>query len=121
VVRGRGGGVAASRGGDLVQVAMAWSRLGFRVCETKWSVTWFNCDESLTCRGLNSNPRYFVSFTFISVSFRESCLLVSWCAGGWCGMAGSDDDRGRSRRHGAKDRGCSHRFDTRWPGDKEVE
>jgi hypothetical protein len=21
--------------------------------ETKWSVTWFHCDESLTCRGLN--------------------------------------------------------------------
>jgi hypothetical protein len=31
VVRGGGGGVAASRGGDLVQVEMAWSRLGFRV------------------------------------------------------------------------------------------
>jgi hypothetical protein len=24
-------------------------------------------------------------------------LLVSWCASGRCGMAGSDDDRGRSR------------------------
>jgi hypothetical protein len=34
-------------------------------------------------------------------SFRESCLLVSWCAGGRCGMTGNDKDRGRSRRPGA--------------------
>jgi hypothetical protein len=25
--------------------------------------TWFDCDESLTCRGLNSNPGYFGCFT----------------------------------------------------------
>jgi hypothetical protein len=61
------------------------------------------CDESLTCRGLNSNPRYFGSFTFISISFGESCLLVSWCAGGRCGMACSDEDRDRSRRSGVED------------------
>jgi hypothetical protein len=36
-------------------------------------------------------------------------LLVSWCAGGRCGMACSDEDRGRSRRSGAEDRGWSHR------------
>jgi hypothetical protein len=35
-------------------------------------------------------------------------LLVSWCAGGRCGMTYSDEDRGRSRRHGAEDRGWSH-------------
>jgi hypothetical protein len=34
----------------------------------------------------------------------ESRLLVSWCAGGRCGMEGSDEDRGRSRRPGAEDR-----------------
>jgi hypothetical protein len=41
----------------------------------------FDCDKSLTYRGLNSNPRHFGSFIFISVSFGESCLLVSWCVG----------------------------------------
>jgi hypothetical protein len=34
-------------------------------------------------------------------------LLVLWCAGGRCGMAGSDKDRGRSRRLGAENRGWS--------------
>jgi hypothetical protein len=59
-------------------------------------------------------------FSFIFVSFRELCLLVSWCAGGRCGMACSDDDHGRSRRPDAEDRGWSHRSGTRWPGDREV-
>jgi hypothetical protein len=44
----------------------------------------------------------FGSFTFIFVSFGELCLLVSWCAGGRCGMACSDEDRGRSRRLGGR-------------------
>jgi hypothetical protein len=35
-------------------------------------------------------------------------------------MACSDEDRGRSRRSGAEDRGWSHRSDTWWPGDREV-
>jgi hypothetical protein len=48
-------------------------------------------------------------------------LLVSWCAGGRCGMTGSDENHGRSRRPGAEDRGWSHRSDTRWPDDQEVE
>jgi hypothetical protein len=59
-------------------------------------------------------------FSFTFVSFRESRLLVSWCAGGRCGMACSDEDRGRSRRPGAEDRGWSHRSSTRWPGGREV-
>jgi hypothetical protein len=59
-------------------------------------------------------------FSFTFVSFEESYLLVSWCAGGRCGMACSDEDRGRSRRPGAEDRGWSHRSGTRWPGDREV-
>jgi hypothetical protein len=63
------------------------------------------CDESLTCRGLNSNPRHFGCFTCIFVLFGESCLLVSWCARGRCSMAGSDEDRGRSRRSGAEHQG----------------
>jgi hypothetical protein len=43
------------------------------------------------------------SITFVSLG--ESHLLVSWCAGGRCGMACSDEDRGRSRRPGAEDWG----------------
>jgi hypothetical protein len=34
----------------------------------------------------------------------ESCLLVSWCAGGRCDMVVSDEDRARSRRLGVEDR-----------------
>jgi hypothetical protein len=58
-----------------------------------------------------------VCFTFIFVSFGESCLFVSWCAGGRCGMAYNDEDHGRSRRPSAEDQGWSHRSGTRWPGD----
>jgi hypothetical protein len=47
-------------------------------------------------------------------------LLVSWCAGGRCGMVCSDEDCGRSRRPGAEDQGWSHRSGTRWPGGREV-
>jgi hypothetical protein len=61
---------------------------------------------------------FYFSFTF--VSFEESCLLVSWCAGGRCDMACNDEDRGRSRRPGAEDRGWSHKSGTRWPGGREV-
>jgi hypothetical protein len=63
-----------------------------------------------------------VSFVllFMFISFGESCFLVSWCADGRCGMACSDEDRGRSRRSGAEDLGWSHRSGTRWPGDREV-
>jgi hypothetical protein len=59
-------------------------------------------------------------FSFIFVSFEESCLLVSWCAGGRCDMACSDEDHGNSRRPGVDDRGWSHRSGTRWPGGREV-
>jgi hypothetical protein len=59
-------------------------------------------------------------FSFIFVSFEESCLLVLWCAGGRCDIACSDEDRGRSRRPSAEDRGWSHRSGTQWPDDREV-
>jgi hypothetical protein len=72
---------------------------------------------SLTCHDLNSNLGYFDYFTFTLVLFEELCLLVSWCIGARCDMADSDEDRGRSRRPGVKDRGWSHRSDTRWPDD----
>jgi hypothetical protein len=35
-------------------------------------------------------------------------------------MTGSDEDRGRSRRPGAKDQGWSYRSDTQWPSGREV-
>jgi hypothetical protein len=47
-------------------------------------------------------------------------LLVSWCVGGRCGMACSNEYHGRSRRPSAEDRGWSHKSDTQWPGDREV-
>jgi hypothetical protein len=50
------------------------------------------------------NLGHFGCFTFIFVSFRESCFLVSWCEGGRCGMVGSDEHHGRSRRPGVEDR-----------------
>jgi hypothetical protein len=59
-------------------------------------------------------------FSFIFVSFGESCLLVSWCVGGKCGMAYSDEDHGRGMRHGVEDQGWSHRLGTWWPGGREV-
>jgi hypothetical protein len=61
-----------------------------------------------------------ICFSFIFVSFGESCLLVSWCVGGKCGIVCSDEDHSRSRRPGAEDRGWSHMSDTQWPGDREV-
>jgi hypothetical protein len=56
-------------------------------------------------------------FTFILYFVGESCLLVSWCVGGRCGMACSDEDHGRSRRPGVEDWTWSHRLGTRWSGD----
>jgi hypothetical protein len=66
------------------------------------------------------NLGQFCGFTFIFVSFGESCLPVSWCVGNRCGMVGSDEDHGRSMRHGAEDRGWMHRLGTRWLDDREV-
>jgi hypothetical protein len=43
----------------------------------------------------------------LSILYGESRLLVSWCAGNRCDMAGSDEDCDRSRRPGAEDRGWS--------------
>jgi hypothetical protein len=54
-------------------------------------------------------------FSFTFVSFGESRLLVSWCAGDKCGMTCSDEDRDSSKRPGAEDRGRSHRSGTWWP------
>jgi hypothetical protein len=69
-------------------------------------------------RDLNLNPRYFGGSTaFIFVSFGESCFLVSWCAGGRCGMAGSDENRGKSRRPSAEDYRWSQTSGTWWSGD----
>jgi hypothetical protein len=35
-------------------------------------------------------------------------------------MAYNDENRGKSRRPGAEDRGWSHRSGTRWPGSQEI-
>jgi hypothetical protein len=59
-------------------------------------------------------------FSFIFISFGESRLFVSWCAGGRCDITCNDKDRGRSRRPGVEDRGWSHMSDTQWPGSREV-
>jgi hypothetical protein len=61
---------------------------------------------------------FYFSFTF--VSFRESCFLVLWGASGRCGMACSNEDRGRSRRPGAEDRVWLHKSGTQWSGGQEV-
>jgi hypothetical protein len=74
--------------------------------EKKWSVTWFDCDEKLTCLNLNFNSGNFDCSTPI-YSCGESCLLVSWCTSNMCGMTVSDDDRGSNRRPGVEDRGWS--------------
>jgi hypothetical protein len=37
----------------------------------------------------------------------ENCVCLSWCACDRCDIAGSDEDRGRSRRAGVDDRGWS--------------
>jgi hypothetical protein len=50
------------------------------------------------------NPGHFVCFTFIFVSCGELCLIVSWCAGVRCDMAGSNENRGMNSRPDAKDR-----------------
>jgi hypothetical protein len=59
-------------------------------------------------------------FSFIFGSFGESHLLVSWCAGGRCGIVCRNEDHGRSRRPGVEDQGWSHRSGTRWPGGREA-
>jgi hypothetical protein len=48
---------------------------------------------------------WFYSTTYCSCG--ELHLLVSWCVGDMCGIVGSDEDRDRSRRPGAEDRGWS--------------
>jgi hypothetical protein len=44
-----------------------------------------------------------VVLPLLSFLVGESHLLILLCACDRCGMAGSDEDRGSSRRHGAKD------------------
>jgi hypothetical protein len=43
-------------------------------------------------------------FSFIFVLFGESCLLVSWCACGKCGIVCSDENHDRNMRPDAEDR-----------------
>jgi hypothetical protein len=43
----------------------------------------------------------------LSILCEESFLFISWCAGDRCGMMGSDENNGRSRRPSVEDRGWS--------------
>jgi hypothetical protein len=70
--------------------------------------------------GLNSNPKSFGGSTPVICSCGESCLLVSLCAGDRCDMAGSDEDRCRSRRSSIEDQRWLHRPGTRWLDDQKV-
>jgi hypothetical protein len=45
--------------------------------ETKWSVPWFDCDESLTWRCLNSNPRQFCFIFLLSLSHSDNHVCLS--------------------------------------------
>jgi hypothetical protein len=67
-------------------------------------ISLFDCDESLTCYGLNSNLRHFGGFYLYLGTCGESRLLVLWCVGDRCDMVGSDKNHDRSRRPGAEDR-----------------
>jgi hypothetical protein len=62
----------------------------------------------LTCSSLNLNSAHF-GWTNLDWGIRcgETWLLVSWCVGGECNMADNEEDRGRSRRLNAEDRGWS--------------
>jgi hypothetical protein len=58
----------------------------------------------LPCLGLNLNLENLSGSTLLSILCGETRFLVSWCVGDRCGMANSDEDRGRSRWLGAEDR-----------------
>jgi hypothetical protein len=62
-----------------------------------------------------------ISFVLpLSCSFGKSCLLVSWCACGKCGMVDNNEDCDRSMRLAAEGRGWSHRSGTWWSDDQEI-
>jgi hypothetical protein len=49
------------------------------------------------------NPGNVGGSTLLSILCGEICLRVSWRVGDKCGMAGNDEEHGRSRRPGAED------------------
>jgi hypothetical protein len=55
---------------------------------TKWSVPWFDCDESLTWRGVNSNPGQFRFVFLLPLFHSENCLCLSHgvqvAGAAWC-------------------------------------
>jgi hypothetical protein len=78
-------------------------------CETKWFVPWFIFVMS-----------YWLALVWIWIQwilveltpnwvirFGEMFFLISWCVGGECDMAGSDEDWGKSMRLGVEDQGWS--------------
>jgi hypothetical protein len=50
---------------------------------------------------------FWCLYYYIFVSCGELCLLVWCCASDRCGMAGNDEDHGRTRKPNAKDQGWS--------------
>jgi hypothetical protein len=77
--------------------------------ETKWFVSWFICVMSnwlnlvwiwIRCILVELIPNWVIWFG-------ETHLLVSWCVGGECDIASSDENHGRSNRLGAEDWGWS--------------
>jgi hypothetical protein len=47
------------------------------ICQTKWSVPWFDCDESLTWQGLNLNPGQFHFVFLLSLFHSENHVCLS--------------------------------------------
>jgi hypothetical protein len=96
------------------------STIDIDLWETKWFVPWFIYVMSnwldlvwiwIRCISVELTPNKVIRF-------REMHLLVSWCVGGECDMAGSDEDRGRSGRFGAEDQGWSDT--SRIPGGQTI-
>jgi hypothetical protein len=56
----------------------------------------------------------------LSLFHLKNRVCLSRGVGSRCDMAGSDEDRGRSRRSDAEDQGGSHRSDTQWSDDQKV-
>jgi hypothetical protein len=88
--------------------------------ETKWSVPWFECDESLTWHGLNSNPGHFCGSTTIYLVWRITFACFVVCR--WQVWHGGQRWGSRQKYETwCRESGIvKHMSDTRWPDDWEV-
>jgi hypothetical protein len=64
--------------GNALFIKVLATFLGFLLWETKWSVPWFDFDESLTWRGLNLNPGHIGFYLYLCFGWRImfACLVV---------------------------------------------